>query len=193
MQTEQILRQELGREERLLWSSMPLQGLRLRTSDAVAIPFSLLWGGFAFFWEYSAVTSHAPFFFMLWGVPFVLMGLYITVGRFFVDGYLRTRTYYGVTDRRVIIISGFSGKEVKSLNLSGLNDISLKEQPDRSGSITFGASNPIYAMRRGTAWPGVNKQLAPAFDPIAEARKVYDVVREAQHAQTVRVVAGSGG
>lgn len=185
-QIEQILHPELGRDERLLWSGMPMQGLRLRASDAVAIPFSLLWGGFAFFWEYSVMTSNAPFLFRLWGVPFVLIGLYITVGRFFVDSYLRARTYYGVTDRQVIIVSGFSGKEVKSLSLNGLGEISLKERADRSGSIIFGASNPRYAMWRGTAWPGANKQLAPAFDPIEEVRKVYGIIRDAQHSQSAR-------
>ncbi|GLQ46317.1 hypothetical protein GCM10007862_13680 [Dyella lipolytica] len=179
-EVEQVLRPELGRSERLLWSGMPRQGVRLRPTDALMIPFSLLWGGFAFFWEYSVTSQGSPFFFSLWGVPFVLMGLYIIVGRFFVDSYQRARTYYGVTDQRVIISSGLMSREVKSLNLQGLNDISLTERADRSGSITFGPSNPMYAMWAGTSWPGMSKRQAPAFDLIDDARKVYDVIRETQ-------------
>lgn len=39
---DQSLRRELGRDERLLWSGAPEQGVHLRPSDALAIPLSLL-------------------------------------------------------------------------------------------------------------------------------------------------------
>lgn len=37
---EQVLRPELGCDERLLWSGVPRQGLLLRTSDIVAVSTS---------------------------------------------------------------------------------------------------------------------------------------------------------
>src|SRR6185295_3995125 len=71
---EGVIRRELGGAEQLLWSGRPSQGLVLRAMDVVLIPFSIMWGGFAIFWETIALISGAPLFFALWGVPFVLVG-----------------------------------------------------------------------------------------------------------------------
>ena len=83
--TEHVLSAELRRSEKLIWSGRPRQGVFLTQRDAGMIPFSLMWGGFSFFWEFKAVSSGGPLFFDLWGVPFVLVGLYMIVGRFFYE------------------------------------------------------------------------------------------------------------
>src|SRR6266850_5154513 len=123
-----VIASELGACERLLWSGRPAQGIVLRPSDAFLIPFSLLWGGFAMFWEYLVVTTaRAPFFFMLWGIPFVCMGLHLIFGRFLLDAKQRSNTFYGVTNQRIIIVSGISSRKIKSLNVRTLSDVSLDE------------------------------------------------------------------
>jgi hypothetical protein len=177
---DQSLRRELGRDERLLWSGAPEQGVRLRPSDALAIPFSLLWGGFAFFWEYSVLQKGAPFIFGLWGIPFVLIGLYMIVGRFFGDAYLRSRTQYGVTDQRVIIVSGWINREVKNLPLASLSDITLSERPGGAGSIQFGPNPFGVPMMFGSAMPGSGKRMPPMFDLLPRVRDVYNVIMKAQ-------------
>ena len=184
-EVEQALLPELGRGERLLWSGAPRQGLRFRAGDVFLVPFSLLWGGFAFVWEYSVVSGGAPFFFGLWGIPFVLVGVYLIAGRFVVDSYQRARTCYGVTDQRVIILSGLRSRQVKSLTLQGLSEVSLSERRDQSGTITFGPTNSMYAMWSGTSWPGSGKNLSPAFELVEDVRKVYDLIRDAQRAGAV--------
>ena len=103
---DSVIRQDLRRHEQLVWSGQPPQGVRLRAADAFLIPFSILWGGFAIFWETMVVVVGAPWLFMVFGVPFVIAGLYLIVGRFWVDAGQRARTFYGLTDKRVIIVSG---------------------------------------------------------------------------------------
>ncbi len=174
------LERELSAGETLLWNGRPRQGLMLRASDALFIPFSLLWAGFAFFWEASVVGTGAPFFFMLWGIPFMVVGLYITIGRFFVDAYIRSKTSYGVTNERVLIIAGLLNRTVKTLPLQTLSEIALQQNADGSGTITFGSGAPFASWYRGFAWPGMDQRLAPAFERIPEAKHVYELIRKAQ-------------
>lgn len=68
--------------ESIVWTGKPQRGFLLRKSDAYLIPFSLTWGGFAFFWEYTAYKGGAPAFFLGFGGIFVVLGIYLIFGRF---------------------------------------------------------------------------------------------------------------
>jgi Bacterial PH domain len=168
----------LNRGEQQLWAGMPRQGVLLRPSDAFMIPFSFLWGGFAVFWELTVIRSGGPAFFALWGIPFIVVGLHITVGRFFLDARRRAHTSYAITSERVIISSGIFTPVTKSLDLRTLSDVTLQERPDGTGTITFGAQHPLAAMYAGTYWPGMPQ--TPSFEMIPDARRVYNLLREAQ-------------
>jgi hypothetical protein len=179
------IRRQLSASERVLWSGQPKQGVIIRASDALMIPFSLLWGGFAFFWEWSVIHSDAPGFFVLWGIPFVLAGIYLVVGRFFVEARQRAKTHYAVTNERVLIVSGLLRPTVKSLSLRSLSDVSLSESANGEGTITFGPASALSGMFGAfPGWPGMNAQLGPRFDVIPKAKSVYEVVRVAQKGAT---------
>lgn len=174
------LERELGAGEHLLWNGQPKRGLQLRATDALLIPFSFLWAGFAVFWELGVLGSGAPFFFILWGIPFLCVGAYITIGRFFADAALRAKTWYGVTNERILIIGGLFHRTVKSLPLRSLPEITLEQRHDGSGTITFGASMPFATLYRGFVWPGMDQRMAPAFDLIVDAKVAYEIIRQAQ-------------
>ena len=171
---------ELNAGERLLWSGQPRGGVRLQPADALMIPFSLMWCGFAIFWEFQVVSSGAPFFFMLWGVPFVAIGLFFVFGRFFADAKQREKTWYALTNERVIISSGLFSRTVNSLSLKTLGEVSLAEKTDFTGTITFGSTGMVPSWMTGVSWPGTGRYMPPAFQMIDNARNVYDAIRSAQ-------------
>ena len=90
----------------------------------------------------------APLFFSLSGIPFVLIGAHLVVGRFFADSWQRSRTWYGLTDQRVVILNS---RGVRSIALGALGGIALREREDRSGTIVFGFSDPRAVMLAGAA------------------------------------------
>ena len=166
--------------ESLVWTGVPRQGLLLRAFDAFMIPFSLLWGAFAVFWEASVLDKGAPLFFVLGGIPFVVVAVYITVGRFFVDARVRANAFYGLTDRRAIIVSGVFSRTTTSLPLGTLTDISREERKDGTGTIQLGKPQPFAAWYAGIQWPGMAKYQTPAFELITDVKRVYAQLIEKQ-------------
>ena len=178
------LRRQLAPGEQVLWQGRPRQGLMLHRADLWVVPFSLMWAGFALHWEWTVLHSDAPAFFILWGIPFVLVGLYITVGRFFFDARRRAGTRYALTTERVLLASGKDYRRVQSLPLRALPDIAVDESADGSGTITLGsaASGPWGGWGAGLlppGWPGV-PQGAPRLEAVADAQHVFQRIRDAQ-------------
>jgi hypothetical protein len=177
------LKQHLDSDEKLLWTGAPKQGILLRGSDVLMIPFSLMFGGFALFWEFGVVSSGASLFFVLGGIPFVLMGLYLIFGRFIYDSKLRKSTIYGITQHRIIIKSGVFKSSVKSLNVRTLTGVTLNEQSDGSGTILLGSERGINEMFRGTGWPGAESKMVPALELLHDAKRAYRQIIDLQKDQ----------
>ncbi|HRW19347.1 MAG TPA: hypothetical protein P5181_10925 [Dermatophilaceae bacterium] len=121
--------------EQVLWTGVPDASRILEPSDAAMIPFSVLWGGFAIFWEVMAIRMGAPWFALLWGVPFVLIGLHMMVGRFFVRRWQRARTRYVLTDRRALLLRGGSMRAEPTAD--GPREV-LSSGAGRYLTVTFG-------------------------------------------------------
>ncbi|MGO7180233.1 PH domain-containing protein [Rhizobium brockwellii] len=165
--------------EKLLWSGRPVQGFRLTPWDFLLVPFSLFWGGFAIFWEMSVMnTVGTPVLMRLWGIPFVLIGLYLIAGRFVVDAAVRARTEYSLTDRRVIIRRSGPFPNFSATQLELLPSISLAEDSHGRGTIKFSVpSNQRYRM--ASVWtPGLSNE--PQLLAIDGARQVYNLLEKAR-------------
>lgn len=179
-----LFRDELNPSERIIWTGRPYQGFMLRPADALFIPFSLMWGGFAIFWERSVVRGGGPFFFILWGVPFVLVGLYIIAGRFFVDILQRRNTYYALTGERAMIISGLFQKSIKSIYLKNLTEVNVSTRGDGWGTITFGPGSPMMWLYGASGLPTTGRyQMPPSFERIEDVKQVHKQLRQLQRSK----------
>jgi hypothetical protein len=179
------LTRDLMQDEEFVWAGRPKQGMYLSPSDLVLVPFSLVWGCFAIAWELTAVLHHAPFFFCLFGVPFVLLGAYLTVGRFFVDARSRSRTFYGVTNRRALIVTDGRTRRLTTVDLANSVEASLEERADGTGTISLGRRSAT-AFFEDASWPMTKKSGPPALRRIAGAREVFNHIRDRHNAQRAR-------
>jgi hypothetical protein len=156
----------LGGNVTLRWVGRPVQGPRVRPYDWLLVPFSLLWGGFAMFWEMLAFRS-GDFFMELWGAPLVLFGFYLIAGRFFVDAYFRDHTIYAVGEDAVYFVRDGFGAKISTLDASALSPIEFRPGAAGSGTIVF--ADPS-AGPRGRFTPQYT------FEGISGAQAVYEMV-----------------
>lgn len=171
--------------ERVLWSGQPRQGITLSSRDTFLIPFSLLWGGFVIFWNIgvwaipSAGGTDPGLFFRLWGVPFLIAGLYLMIGRFFHDAYIRKNMFYAVTNQRILVLRR---SKITSLDIHRLPRLEYSEHSDGTGTLAFEASNfgPWGGMN-GFSWWLPSVTGGTQFFRIHDARKVYELIRNQAH------------
>jgi hypothetical protein len=173
------LQNNLVSGEKILWSGQPIQGLTLTSRDVFLIPFSILWGSFAIFWELMVLHApRVPFIMRLWGIPFVLVGLYLMVGRFFFDAWLRQGMEYAVTNKRVLIYRAPPFSRFIALKLDNLPQTELIQRNDGRGTIRFGQYFGLWG--RG-GWYGYTPALdqVPQFIGIENAQKVFQLIQDA--------------
>jgi hypothetical protein len=181
--------------EKILWSGQPKQGLLFTPRDVLLIPFSLVWGGFAIFWEVSVLkimprvhagAAHGPppIFFPLFGAVFVCIGLFFIFGRFIADMVIRNRTLYALTNQRILILRSGPANAFVALNLERLPGLTLSEGRAGRGTISFGDQAAGYARAASFSWiPSLSP--IPRFLAIEDARTVFDQIQ--------RVVRPAGG
>lgn len=178
----EIFQGRLLPRERLLWNGTPAQGLLFSGRDIFLIPFSLVWCGFAIFWTYSATGMGAPMFFEIWGAMFVCIGLFMVFGRFAFDAWLRRRTYYAVTNRRILIMRRAPSASFTSLDLDRIPDVRLVGETETRGTLRFGRPRREMGIFGSSGMAG----WLPALDPVPQflgiesPQHVFDLIMKAR-------------
>ncbi len=178
MEHDEPIRQQLNAGEHLLWSDRPRQGVRPTFEEPgagllVAIVFLLLW-----LFVVAIVTlanvrdvegqldsgalSRGLFLLAFGGIL-----LYIVCSS---NAVIREHTFYGLTDQRIIHVTGAPPRLVRSYPLHYLQHLDVQVRDDGSGTITFEAIS--Y-----TRW---DTPVVLSFHKVENVQMVYDLIRSAK-------------
>ncbi len=167
------LNSELVPGEAVLWRGKPDEKKLFTAQDAILIPFSVFWCGFAIIWETIAITQGAPFFFCIFGVPFVCVGLYFVFGRFIHQKRTLKNTRYALTTHRAIC---YKKGKISTCDYRNESSITVKVKKDGTGTITFG-DNP-FGYNRGFDLLNNTYYNRTEFVNIPDVQNVHRIVNQ---------------
>jgi hypothetical protein len=179
---------DLAPGEVVLWTGQPNTGVIFHVRDLYLIPFSLMWGGFAIFWEMGVLgywgsphktgVNPISWFFVLWGIPFVVVGQYIIWGRFVFDWWRKKRTFYAITDKRLLIVEEVRNRKLTSVRLTENTFLGKSTRSDGIGTLRFGAPQ---ATPNGWSWWGnFETDGRSSFRDIEDVERVYNIISSSQ-------------
>jgi len=147
--TPKILQSEINRGEKLLWWGQPAPMRTVLPSLPIFL-FALPWTGFACFWICMAYrgTHHLAqrqaeafnWIFPLFGLPFVFIGLSL-LSLPMLSYFKARKTYYALTDKRLLILTDGREKTVENLDFKSLSNGVRTEYGGR-GDLTWTTSTP---------------------------------------------------
>jgi hypothetical protein len=175
---EAELKAVLSPEEEILWMDKPAAGIKLKTIDYIVIPFNIIWIGVSLIILPSFIDIEEFFTPFDWFVIFImaLFVIHVNIGRLFLNSRMRKETRYAITENRIIIISELFKKEIRSLNLKTISQISYNEKTDGSGTIQIGPSNPLDYLSWRTTF-GLSA-AQPKLEYIENVKAVYNKIIE---------------
>jgi hypothetical protein len=151
--------EHLLKGETILWKGQPETSVKYTRADVFLVPFSVIWGGFAIFWELAklgisfkasnssnSTNNSPPIFFALFGLLFVVIGLYFIFGRFIYKRKYKEKTWYLVTNKRVFVINTLWGTKVEAAKIDSIPSYNKSVRSDGIGTITFGNSSFFGGM-----------------------------------------------
>ena len=175
-------------DETLLWTGQPYTTRKFRPHPLAAV-FILFWFGFAIFW--TVMASAAAGFFGLFGIPFLLIGVYLVYMLFSGQKKQFKSTVYAVTDRRAIILyTDRRGVNCTEHLFAHLTTVTMEEVQGTTGTIRFrpdmvyhNGYDP-YEGYRGYRRRGVSSTLisrGSCFYAIDRVQEVFRLISEQIH------------
>jgi hypothetical protein len=164
----------LDPDEGILWQGRPQPGMSLRPGDYFMIAFGVFFAGFALIWMVLALQAGG--FFWMFGVLHFSVGAGLVLWPLLGRPYVRSRTWYTLTNKRAFIASDvpIKGKSLNSYAITA--DTTLGLQDEQPGTIWFATER--RRNQRGT------QEHRIGFERIENMRDVYALFRKIPRAET---------
>lgn len=135
-QAEELLARQLGPGETVVWQGRP-EKLHAAGGSFGRL-FGWFWLGFACFWELMALGAAAQagafgLVFPLFGVPFIIIGLYLVFPNFMGKRRL-AGTVYALTNRRALVVSR---RRVTAWPLGSIESVEKRYYADGTGDLVL--------------------------------------------------------
>jgi hypothetical protein len=190
---DSVFNNYLSKSEYIIWFGKPETTIYFTHSDFILIPFSLLFGIPAILWEiqtFNMIQKNglADFYY---GIPFLIMGLYLLFGRFIFKKWKKKRTYYAITNKRIIIMTNIWGTHFNNMVISSILKISKKINSIGVGTLVFKEHSSILGLlfRFHISVNNTGLDILPfysseiGFYDIQNAEKVYNLIKEQLNVQ----------
>lgn len=136
--------------------------------------FGIFFFGFSIFWMYMAMDMGGGFF-ALFGIPFVAVGFWLVSGP--ARNYLKSaRTYYAITDKRVIILTRGSGYSITTITPEEMTSFQRTDLAPGFGNIRLKVT--VHHGENGTS---TTTEFGDGLWGIQDVKGAADAVGKLRH------------
>lgn len=167
----------LMNNEHILWTGKTKKGagIKARGGSVLTLAFPVFWLGFSCFWTLSATLMGG--FFGLFGVPFILVGIFL-LRSFLAVGEQK----YAITDRRVL---RYADRKFSAEMLDKIINITVCETSNNMGYVRYTVLGGVQYSRNNNVYR-VNGENQNGFYGIENPNHAYRVLSDAVYAYTAQ-------
>lgn len=178
--------------ETIVWQGRPRASIRWRDLISVQTVMGVFFIVFTTVWLKGAIwmggsmpggAGDMLIIFKLFGAVFLAVGVYMALGRLFVDAFVRARTWYTLSDRAAYIATDVFGQR-KLKRYSGADMVEPRLEDGTPGAVWFASETRTYTSgsrsRNGlrSTRRTHSYQVPIGFASIDDPRPVFRMVNE---------------
>lgn len=160
--------------EYILWKGKPEKGIQFTAADLFLTFFGLAFGTMPLVWVVAAFRAGAPIASLVC-VPFVAIGFYMALGRFIANARKRKKTFYVVTNKKIM---RKVGSKIDMMDIKHLPSVTVIAHKNGNGTIEFGQVVRFYSGDGKSETIGSSSIFR--IENIANAVRIQELISNAQ-------------